>query len=123
MESEILRLEERLRLAMLRGDVPELDVLIDDELLFVGPDGALYSKSDDLELYRSGAQKLSQVEFHEVAVQMHGATAVSVVTAYLSGSFKGAPYAGLYRYIRTWARGDSWRIVAGAVSRLAGVNE
>lgn len=115
MESEILQLEERLRLAMLRGDVPALDVLIDDELLFVGPDGAIYTKRDDLELYRSGVQKLSLLEFREVAVRMHGATAVSVVMAYLSGNFKGEPYAGLYRYIRTWARGDGWRIVAGVV--------
>ncbi len=114
MESEILQLEERLRLAMLQGDVPALDGLIDDALVFIGPDGAIYTKQDDLELYRLGMQKISLLEFREVAIRMHGATAVSVVMAYISGNFKGEPYAGLYRYIRTWARDDGWRIVAGA---------
>lgn len=114
MKSDILEFEERLRLAMLRGDVAALEGLIDDELLFVGPDGNIYTKSDDLQCYRSGAQKLSLLEFREVAVRMHGATAVSVVTACMAGEFKGEPYAGFYRYIRTWVRRDGWRIVAGS---------
>jgi Domain of unknown function (DUF4440) len=38
--------EHRLRDAMLAGNVAELDALIDDRLLFVGPDGGVYSKAE-----------------------------------------------------------------------------
>lgn len=120
MEPEIRQLEEMLRRAMLHSDVAALDALIDDELLFIGPDGRLFTKADDLELHRSGVQQLTHAEWREVLVQVHGATSVSVVTAYLAGVFNGQPFSGLYRYCRTWAQhGDGWRIVGGSVSAIA----
>ena len=120
MESEIRQLEETLRCAMLHSDVAALDALIDDKLLFVGPDGGIYTKAGDLELHRSGTQCLTHAEWREILVQVHGPTAVSVVTAYLSGVFKGEQFCGLYRYIRTWVhRSDGWRIVGGSVFAIA----
>ena len=58
IEQKIRQLEERLRQAMLKSDVAELDALIDDRLLFIGPDGAVFSKKDDLDLHRSGAERI-----------------------------------------------------------------
>jgi hypothetical protein len=119
MESEIRQLEDRLRLAMLAGDVGELDALIDDRLLFVGPDGGVYRKEEDLELHRSGAEKLARVDLREVRIEPHGTTAVAVVVADLEGVFKGEEFEGRYRYIRTWVRsGAAWRIIAGSVCAL-----
>ena len=116
MESKIRKLEETLRCAMLHSDVAVLDALIDEELLFVGPDGGIFTKAADLELHRSGEQRLTRAEWREVLVQVHGSTAVAVVKAYLSGVFKGEKFSGLYRYSRTWAdQSDGWRIVGGSV--------
>ncbi len=55
MHTEIRHVEERLRNAMLTSNVTEFDALIDDRLLFIGPDDGVYRKADDLELHRSGA--------------------------------------------------------------------
>ena len=60
MDTEIHQAEERLRAAMLTGDVSELDALIDDRLVFIGPDGGAYTKEDDLELHRSGAERVTR---------------------------------------------------------------
>lgn len=105
---------------MLHSDVSALDALIDDDLLFVGPDGGIFTKAADLELHRSGVQRLTHAEWREVLVQEHGMTAVSVVLAYLSGDFKGEKFSGMYRYSRVWAnRGSGWRIVGGSAVAIA----
>ncbi len=46
-ENEIRVAEACLRSAMLASDGQQLDHLIDDRLLFVGPDSRVYSKQDD----------------------------------------------------------------------------
>jgi len=117
---QIREYEERLRVAMLHSDVAELDALIDDALLFVGPDGGIYTKVDDLALHRSGAQQLSQAEWQAVELRSYGTTCVTVVTAQLSGTLMGAPFSGLFRYMRTWVQQEAgWRVVAGSVSAIA----
>jgi ketosteroid isomerase-like protein len=119
MHTEIRQMEERLRSAVLSGNVVELDALIDDRLLFVGPDGGVYSKADDLELHRSGAERITRFDLEEVLIELHGATAIAIVQANLAGVFKGQAFDGHYRYIRTWLRKEqSWRIVAGSVCAL-----
>ena len=55
IEAQIRACENRLYAAMLTSDVAELDVLISDDLLFVGPTGELATKAMDLDLHRSGA--------------------------------------------------------------------
>lgn len=119
MQIEIRQVEERLRNAILSSDVTELDALIDDRLLFIGPDGGVYSKADDLELHRSSKERLTRFDLKEVLIELHGSTAIAVVRANLAGSFKGEAFEGDYRYTRTWLRGDrGWRIIAGACAAL-----
>jgi hypothetical protein len=121
MLMQIQAYEERLRIAMLHSDVAELDVLIDDDLLFVGPGGGIYTKADDLALHRLGSQRLSQAEWQEVAVRSYGTTTcITAVSAQLAGTFMGEPFSGLFRYLRTWVqREDGWRVVAGSVCAIA----
>lgn len=116
---EICQMEDRLRGAMLSSNVAELDALIHDQLLFIGPDGGLNHKNDDLDLHRSGQEKLSQVDLIDVQIEPHGSTAVSVVVADMAGTFKGQEFQGRYRYIRTWARTDEgWKVIAGSVCAI-----
>lgn len=117
---QIQEYEERLRIAMLRSDMAELDALIDDALLFVGPDGGIYTKADDLHLHRSGAQRMTHADWQAVEVRSYGTTCVTVVTAQLSGTLMEEPFAGMFRYVRTWVqRQGVWRVVAGSVSVIA----
>jgi ketosteroid isomerase-like protein len=115
--SEIAALEDRLRMAMLRSDLEVLDALISDELLFVAPDGSVLGKAGDLELHRSGVQRISQLDFGELLVRMHGDTAVTSVAARVSGTFGGQDFSGRFQYLRTWARTRAgWQVVAGSAS-------
>jgi hypothetical protein len=44
--------EEALRMAMLSNDVEALSDLLDDRLIFTGPDVHIFSKDDDLSIHR-----------------------------------------------------------------------
>ena len=73
--------ERRLQAAQLASDVPALTELLDDSLLFTGPDGGLYTKEDDLNAHRSGHQVLHKVE--EEVLRDH--VAHCVADAFTSG--------------------------------------
>ena len=113
--------ESALRRAQLSGDVAALERLVDDELVFTGPDGNIYSKADDLNAHRQGWVRITRLEPSEERVQRFGDVAVISVRMEMEGSFKGAPFAGSFRYTRVWCRrADGWRIVAGHVGAVAG---
>ena len=111
--------EAALRQAQLTSNVQELDRLVDDALVFTGPNGAVYGKKDDLDAHRRGLIRITRLEPSEEHLQRFGHIAVVSVRMEMSGTFEGAPFAGPFRYTRVWrAHGDGWRIVAGHVSAV-----
>ena len=114
--TDIEQMEERLRKAMLSSDVQELDALIDDRLLFIGPDGNVYRKAEDLELHRSGAERIERLEIEEMFVEPHSTAVITVVLANMAGILRGQAFEGRFRYVRTWVNGEAgWRMVGGSV--------
>ena len=113
--------EEALRRAQLAGDVAALERLVDDALVFTGPDGLLYGKGDDLAAHREGWVRVTRLEPSEERVQRFGDVAVVSVRMEMAGAFRGAEFAGPFRYTRVWRDGPGgWRIVAGHVSAVLG---
>lgn len=111
--------ETALRQAQLTSDVRELDRLVDDSLVFTGPNGAVYTKQDDLDAHRRGLIRITRLDPSEERIQRFGHIAVVSVRMEMSGTFEGAPFAGPFRYTRVWrALEDTWRIVAGHVSAV-----
>lgn len=119
-QHEIEQLEAELRQAQLDGDVEALDRLIDDDLLFVGPDGALANKSADLAMHRSGTVRFISHEPGALEWRVISPDVVAVaLQARLEVLVDGQSFGGHYHYTRTWARrGSGWRIVAGHVSAV-----
>ena len=120
LNEEILLVEAQLSRAQLRGDVAMLDRLLDERLLFVGPNGVVATKHDDLANHRSGAQRMTRVEPETPQIVRHGPVAVVAVRVRLAGVFHGEAFEGVYAYTRTWLRQDAgWRVVAGQVTAVA----
>jgi ketosteroid isomerase-like protein len=112
--------DRRLQAAQLAADADTLAELIDDRLVFTGPDGQLYSKEDDLRLQRSGQQRLSDVTEEELAVLVDGDLGVTWFRGRLAGIFKGEEFRAHVRYTRTWIRTPAgWRLLAAHVSSLS----
>ncbi|MDG6110288.1 nuclear transport factor 2 family protein [Dactylosporangium aurantiacum] len=110
--------ERRLQAAQLASDVAVLDELIDERLIFTGPDGRLYGKEDDLRLHRSGAQTMTAVQEEDLRCLVDGRTGVTWFVGRLAGTFNGADFEARMRYTRTWIFDDAsgWRLVAGHAS-------
>ena len=118
--STVQSAELAIRRAQLASDVAALDTLLDDALVFTGPDGAIYAKRDDLDAHRNGVIKITQLEPSDERIQDFGAIVVVSVRMDMRGSFQGAAFAGPFRYTRIWRAGDNgWRVVAGHVSAIA----
>ena len=106
--------ERRLQAAQLASDVEALTELLDDAVLFTGPDGRLYSKEDDLAVHRGGHQVLSRVKESDLRVLVTGSTGVTWFLGTLEGIVGGESFSARMRYTRTWAReaDGGWKIVA-----------
>jgi ketosteroid isomerase-like protein len=121
-DEEIVALEAQLRIAQLAADVDALDKLIDDDLLFTGPDGQLATKTKDLDAHSSGLVRFRLHEPMELRTRRVGRNvAVVALLAHLVVEVGGSPNEGVYRYTRVWARdsGRDWRVVGGHVSAVA----
>ena len=108
--------DRRLQRAQLTADADVLGQLLDDRLVFTGPDGSLYSKQDDLELQRSGQQRLTEVTEEELTAVVVGDTGVTWFRGTLAGRLKGEEFVAHVRYTRTWINTASgWRLLAAHV--------
>lgn len=120
MVEEIKKLEEELRLAMLSSDVKKLDILISDNLIFLGPDGSVATKQMDLDAHAAGLQKMTKLEPSEQKIQIFGNYAVVTVKMSIEGKFGDFDISGDYRYIRNWSKTNSgWKVSSGAVMPLS----
>ena len=113
--------ERRLQRAQLASDVAALDRLIDDRLIFTGPDGRRYTKQDDLQVHLSGRQSMTRVDEEDLTVLVVGGTGVTWFLGTLEGTMDGEPFRARVRYTRTWIRDDNgWRLIAAHVSAAGG---
>src|SRR5215470_1106770 len=73
---DVMTYELELRRAQLASDVAALDRLLDDSLVFTGPDGRIYGKADDLHLHRTGGIRIHRLEPSDERIQRLGEVAV-----------------------------------------------
>lgn len=121
VESQIADAEDRLRAAMLAGDVAALDALLAPDMIFTNHLGQLRGKEDDLAGYRSGMLKLKSLKPSERRVRVLGDVAIVSVRMQLSGTYDGKPANGDYRFTRVWflSPEGAWRVVAAHVGAAA----
>lgn len=120
MKTEILKLEEDLRQAMLHSDVKKLDELIDDSLIFVSPSGGVATKPMDLQAHRMKTQKMSKLSPSEQVIQIYDNCVTVCVKMEIVGTYDDISISGTYRYLRVWSKTkDSWKVVAGSVVQIS----
>ena len=117
-EAGLLAAERALQAAQRAGDVAALDRLLHDRLVAIGPDGARYTKDQDLAAHRSGSSVITELREEHVEVFVAGSTGVTFFTGTLAGTFGGQPMSARMRYTRTWVHDDDagWRILAAHIA-------
>ena len=114
METQILEVEEQLRVAMLHSDVNALNELLAPELVFTNHLGHVLGKQDDLSAHQSGSLEITELTPSEQYIQLNGDIAIVSVRMHLSGSYAGTASNGDFRFTRVWARSssDTWHVIA-----------
>lgn len=113
MRDKVEASEERLRCAMLAGDVEALSELLDDNMRYVDPAGSIYSKADDIAMHRSRRLEVTSIDpVGTRSIETWDDSAIVCVTVDLAGLFDGAAFFGRFTYSRLWRRrGASWKVV------------
>lgn len=111
--------EHALRAAMLANDVAALTELLDDDLVFTGPDGQVLSKEDDLSAHRETLLRLDRLDIHEMQTHRIGEMILTTTKAALAGHFGSMAFDGVFAYTRLWRQSDGrWRIAAGHAAKI-----
>ena len=115
VETQILKAEEQLRLAMLKSDVKVLDRLLASELMFTNHLGHLLSKQDDLSAHESGFVSIQELKQSEQKIKVIENVAIVSVRTQITGSYDGVPANGDFRFTRVWSvkANGSWQVIAG----------
>ena len=117
---QIQAVEQQLMQAQRAGDVETLAVLLADTLLFVGPDGNVYTKAMDLAAHQSKRMYLTDLSVRQPIINLLPTLAIVWVIADIQGVFDQQPMSGRFHYLRVWSNQQgSWQIIAGSCTRIA----
>ncbi|MBF2029645.1 MAG: nuclear transport factor 2 family protein [Oscillatoriales cyanobacterium C42_A2020_001] len=116
----IADLEEKLYHAMLTSDVPVLDELIADDLVWTMHTGQIANKQDDLHAHRTGIFKFTKIEISDRQIHSYSRDcAVVTLKAEIAGILNNQAFSETYRFTRVWLqRQNRWQIAAGHVSQI-----
>ncbi|AWB46548.1 DUF4440 domain-containing protein [Paenibacillus sp. CAA11] len=120
MEEKLVReVEERLRRAMIDGDVACLSELIDDHLTFVNHFGQLLTKDADIEAHRSGVVNFTDITFLcQRIIPLEGA-AVTITQAKLQVTVGGEQIEDEMFYTRVWKMDNGeLKVISGHCSSV-----
>lgn len=105
--------ERRLQAAQRDADVESLDALLHPRVVGAGPDGAVFTKEDDLASYRSGALRIMSLVEESLDVHEDGQTGMTRTVAAVDAVQGGVAMSARLRYTRLWVREDgNWRVLA-----------
>jgi hypothetical protein len=115
----VVNAEIELLTAIKNADLPVLEKMLHDDLLFNLPTGNTITKELDLNSYRSGKMKVDSLEASDQIIKIIDDTAVVAVIISLKGTFDNNPINGAFRYIRVWKQfGESLKVIAGSCIAL-----
>ena len=111
-EDSLAAAETDLQRAQLAGDVVALEALLHPDVVYVGPDGAEFGKSQDLESHASGQLRLTSLEQLQSAARQFGPAGVTRARVRIAGLAGGEPFEAELIYTRTWLFHDGrWQVV------------
>ena len=120
-EETVLRIEEEMLAALLKGDVSPLARYTADNCTLTDPSGNVMTKAENLKALSSGDLKLKQATLDNAKVQTYADTAIVTFTSRDKGTYKGADISGTSRWTDVFVRRNGqWQLVASHGSMVKG---
>ncbi len=120
VEQQINTLTDQAVQALLKGDTSFFEKYYADDVMIIRGPGAQYTKAQEIEFFKSGANKFEAYDVHEKKIHTYGDTAVASMVASAKGSINRHPFSGDYRVTRVWVKQKgNWKLVLYQVSPMA----
>lgn len=114
-KEEIIRAEEELSHALAHSDKAALERLLHDEMLFVSPNGSIFTKNAEPDTICFGNAATEPGGVYLEDLSLFGDTAIVMLRCQTTGITKT-----LYRHIRVWKRENGNMCVIGATCTRLG---
>lgn len=112
-KQNLLRLNKEYDEALVRGDAVALERIFGDEFVYTSTSGEVLNKSQQLELIKSGALKITSGSSEGVQVRLYGNIALVLGNFIANGQFKGQAFDSTERYTSVWVkRAGRWQLIA-----------
>ena len=122
-EKEIRALIDELEPINVKGGAEAaaaLDKMFADEWIRIAPNGAVFTKADILDGFRTGKIKVEKFTSRDVKIHIYGNTAVVTGIEDAKATMMGADYRGTTRWTRVFVkRGGKWENVLFQSTRIA----
>ncbi|GAC1433456.1 MAG: hypothetical protein NVSMB62_29720 [Acidobacteriaceae bacterium] len=121
VERNILRIEQEMLDATLKGDASASERYLAANFIFTGPDGMVEDRTQAIADLKSGDLKLQGATLDDAKVRVLGDTAVVTYASQDKGTYKGKDISGNTRWTDVFVkRNGQWQLVATHGSRVAG---
>lgn len=119
-KEKITQLEYKLIEAIKQSDLIFLEDHLQDELLFIAPNGQVITKEIDLMSHQSGQMKVEKIEPYFEDIRIVSDTAIVIVVYKTRGTLLGNQIDGEFRYIRFWKEfNNQIKIIGGSCHQLS----
>jgi hypothetical protein len=119
VEQELIKLENGWNDASVKRDVAFLDKILAEDITDTDAEGAVWTKTQDLQNVKSGDFALSSAVADTLKVRVYGGAAVVTGRNTIQGKFKGKDISGQYQFTDTWVKhADRWQCVASHGSKI-----
>lgn len=113
-EQTLMKMEQEMADAILKGDTSVWDKYSDAKSVFTDPTGMMMNKAQSMAMFKSGDLKFESMKMDNMKVQMFGNTAIVTYTSMDKGTYKGRDISGEYRWTDVFTKvGGKWKLVAG----------
>ena len=113
-EQTLMKMEQEMADAIVKGDTSVWDKYSDDNSVFTDPGGMLMNKAQSMAMFKSGDLKIESTKIDGMKVQMFGNTAIVTYTTTDKGMYKTTDISGQYRWTDVFAKvGGKWKLIAG----------
>jgi ketosteroid isomerase-like protein len=118
--TKIMALENVWNNAEKARDTAALDLILDNEMVYIDEDGSLLTKAQFLEHTKQSGPQLQTLATSAVSVHVYGQTALASGTYRVSGVARGKAFQRQGRFIDTWVlKNGSWLCVAAQSTPVA----
>lgn len=114
-EKQIIECEKRLLEALKTSNINILGELLHDNLIFNIPTGETITKVMDIENYRVGIFKISEIIATDYVIKSIDDITTVALTIFLKAEYESQIVEGKFKYLRVWKLVEnSWKVIAGS---------